>query len=97
MASTSQTKIFYGRVLILGILRNMEEVAAQAVEGLNLGPKSGGSENTRMESKFGFQVADVQKPLVSVKRIVGKGNLVQFGTGMWENYIFNKSTGHKFF
>ena len=28
---------------------------------------------------LGFQVADVKKPLVSVRRITEKGNLVQFG------------------
>ena len=44
---------------------------------------------------LGFQVADVQKPLVSVKRIVEKGNYVGFGPGDEDNYILNKSTGDK--
>ena len=44
---------------------------------------------------LGFQVADVQKPLVSVKRIVEKGNYVGLGPGDEDNYIINKLTGDK--
>ena len=39
---------------------------------------------------FRFQVADVKKPLVSVKRITEKGNHVQFGPGEKDNFILNK-------
>ena len=42
-----------------------------------------------------FQVADVQKPLVSVKRIAEKGNHLAFGPGEEDNYIVSKSTGDK--
>jgi len=42
-----------------------------------------------------FQVADVKKPLVAVKRITEKGNWVVFGPGKEDNYIENKSTGDK--
>ena len=42
-----------------------------------------------------FQVADVKKPLVSVKRIVEKGNYVSFGPGKEDNYVLSKSTGDK--
>ena len=45
--------------------------------------------------KLGFQVADVKKPLISVKSIVEKGNLVQFGPGSQDNYILNRKSGDK--
>ena len=38
-----------------------------------------------------FQVADVKKPLMSVKRIVEEGNHVGFGPGEEDNYILNKN------
>ena len=44
---------------------------------------------------FRFQVADVKKPLVSVKRITEKGNHVQFGPAEKDNFILNKETGDK--
>jgi hypothetical protein len=40
-----------------------------------------------------FQVSDVQKPLVAVRRIAEKGNVVQFGPRPEDNYIENKVTG----
>ena len=42
-----------------------------------------------------FQVADVKKPLISVKRIVQKGNVVHFGPGESDNYISNLKSGEK--
>jgi hypothetical protein len=42
-----------------------------------------------------FQVSDVQKPLVAVRRITEKGNLVQFGPRESDNFIQNKATGVK--
>ena len=42
-----------------------------------------------------FQVAEVQKPLISVKRIVENGNYVCFGPERADNYILNKKTGDK--
>ena len=44
---------------------------------------------------LGFQVADVKKPLISVRRIVEKGNHVSFGPRDEDNYIINKSSGDK--
>ena len=44
-----------------------------------------------------FQVADVKKPLVSVKRITEQGNHVAFGPGKEDNFILSKSSGDKLF
>jgi hypothetical protein len=44
---------------------------------------------------LGFQVADVKKPLISVKRIVEKGNYVSLGPEKIDNFILNKVTGDK--
>ena len=43
-----------------------------------------------------FQVAEVKKPLLSVSRVVEKGNEVRFGPGKEGNYIRNTKTGDKF-
>ena len=40
-------------------------------------------------------MAEVRKPLISVKRIVGKGNFVSFGPTPEDNFIKNKETGDK--
>ena len=40
-----------------------------------------------------FQVTDVQKPLLSVKRLAEKGNKVCFGPDSGDNYIFNSKSG----
>ena len=42
-----------------------------------------------------FQVADVRKPLMSVKRITEKGNFVSFGPADKDNFIVNKISGLK--
>ena len=44
---------------------------------------------------LGFQVSDVQKPLVAVRRITEKGNRVQFGPSAEDNFIENMATGSK--
>ena len=44
---------------------------------------------------LGFQVADVQKPLVSVKRIVEKGDFVSFVPEKADNDIQNKVTKYE--
>jgi hypothetical protein len=51
----------------------------------------------KKERKIGmrFQVADVVKPLVSVKRLTEKGNQVCFGEEEGESYIENKVTGDR--
>ena len=42
-----------------------------------------------------FQVADVKKPLLAVKRIIEKGNHVTFGRSPEDTYIISKTTGDK--
>ncbi len=42
-----------------------------------------------------FEVADVKKPLIAVKRICEKGNLVSFGPEEGDNFIQNRDTGDK--
>ena len=42
-----------------------------------------------------FQVTDVKKPLMSVKRIVEKGNYVVFGPNPEDNYIENRDYGDR--
>jgi hypothetical protein len=54
---------------------------------------AGVDQGIRMELRF--QVADVKKPLMSVKRIVEQGNHVGFGPGEDDNYILNKESGNK--
>ena len=44
---------------------------------------------------FRFQVPDVKKPLMSVRRIVEKGNIVHFGPEEGDNYIMNRVSGDK--
>ena len=41
-----------------------------------------------------FQVTDVKKPLLAVRRLTEKGNLVQFGADPGESFIKNKMTGN---
>ena len=48
-----------------------------------------------IKMKLRFQVAEVKKPLMSVKRIVEQGNHVGFGPGEDDNYILNKASGNK--
>ena len=48
-----------------------------------------------IKMKLRFQVADVKKPLMSVKRIVEQGNHVGFGPGDEDTYILNKESGNK--
>ena len=40
-------------------------------------------------------MADVKKPLIAVKRICEKGNVVSFGPKDGDNFIQNKDTGDK--
>ena len=42
-----------------------------------------------------FQVTDVKKPLLAVRRLVEKGNVVSFGPEPHQNYIHNLGTGRK--
>ena len=42
-----------------------------------------------------FQVADVQKPLLAVSRLLEQGNMVQFGNLPGHSFIMNVATGEK--
>jgi len=42
-----------------------------------------------------FQVANVKKPLIAVKRICEKGNRVSFGPEAEDNFIQNRDNGNK--
>ena len=42
-----------------------------------------------------FQVTDVRKPLLAVRRLIEKNNVVQFGPKPEQNYIHNLDTGKK--
>ena len=42
-----------------------------------------------------FQVCDVQKPLLAVRRLTECGNEVRFGPGEKDNYIMNPKDGKK--
>ena len=46
----------------------------------------------KVQMNLKFQVAEVSKPLVSVRRIAEKGNIVQFGPEAEDNFILNKET-----
>ena len=52
-------------------------------------------ESQETQMCLGFQVANVKKQLILVKRIVEKGNHVSFGPKEDDNYIINKDTGDK--
>ena len=52
-----------------------------------------GDEGVRMSLRF--QVADVKKPLISVKRIVEQGSKVGFGPKDGDNFILNEASGGK--
>ena len=45
--------------------------------------------------KIGFEVADVAKPLMSVRKVTAKGNRVCFGPEDSDNYIQSIATGMK--
>ena len=42
-----------------------------------------------------FQVTDVRKPLLAVRRLVERGNVVSFGPEPSDNYIQSATTGRK--
>ena len=42
-----------------------------------------------------FQVTDVKKPLLAVRRLTEKGNIVQFGGEAGQSFIANAATGKK--
>ena len=64
-----------------------EDVLLQLVET--------GEKRDQTQMNLKFQVADVAKPLVSVRRIAEKGNIVQFGPREEDNYIQNNETKDK--
>ena len=54
-----------------------------------------GESKTPTLMKLRFQVAEVQKPLIAVKRIVEQGNYANFGPGEKDNFIENRESGSK--
>ena len=48
-----------------------------------------------LHMNLGFQVTDVKKPLISVRRIAERGNHINFGLGPDDNYIQNRKSGFK--
>ena len=52
-------------------------------------------EETEKHMCLGFQVADVKKPLISVRRIVERGSYVSFGPKDGDNFIINRETGDR--
>ena len=52
-------------------------------------------EVTNQKVNVAFQVADVAKPLMSVRRITEKGNKVCFGPNGADNYIESVQTGDR--
>ena len=48
-----------------------------------------------LEMQIKFQVADVKKPLLSVKRVVDKGNVVAFGPKGEDSFIQNPKLGYR--
>jgi hypothetical protein len=42
-----------------------------------------------------FQVTDVRKPLLAVRRLVERGNVVSFGPEVEQNYILNVASRRK--
>ena len=42
-----------------------------------------------------FQVTDVRKPLLAVRRLIEKGNVVQFGPEPAQNFIMHVQSGKK--
>jgi hypothetical protein len=56
-----------------------------------------GQGNTESIMALTFQVSDVQKPLAAVRRIVERGNTVQFGPRDEDNFIMNGKSGAKIF
>ena len=44
---------------------------------------------------IGFQVTDVRKPLLSVRRLCEQGNIVQFGQDSRDSFVMNVATGDR--
>ena len=72
----------YSRIIIIPIL----------LVSLDICNVNEGSDKGQMG--ITFQVADVVKPLISVKRLVEKGNYVSFGPEESDNFIENKPSTH---
>ena len=60
-----------------------------------VGQESDVSRGIKKKMNLTFQVADVKKPLISVKRIVEKGNFVSFGPKPEDNFIENRNSGDR--
>ena len=73
----------------------VDEWSICAVESAVAGGSGGISKPKGHKMKLKFQVADVSKPLIAVKRIVEQGNHVNFGPGENDNFIENRDSGHR--
>ena len=67
----------------------------QPVESKPASEVRAGTKAATKVMSLNFQVADVQKPLIAVRRIAENGNHVAFGPGSEDNYILSKTTGEK--
>ena len=45
--------------------------------------------------QIGFQVTDVKKPLLAVRRLCENGNVVQFGPDQHHNFVMNVASGER--
>ena len=82
-----------GREKFGKVVRNRWSKPISVGNGFNESWICGVEEETKMGLRF--QVADVKKPLISVRRLVEKGNNVHFGPTKEDNYILNRKSGDK--
>ena len=69
------------------------EVRDNHLEGPGVMTFKSGASNDIVGLKF--QVTDVKKPLLAVRKLVEKGNVVMFGPEPSQNYIHNIEAGKK--
>ena len=73
--------------------RNIKLMTANGGEMQHYGEKEITFMNDDQVVGMKFQVTDVKKPLLAVRRLVEKGNVVSFGPRAGDNYIKNVETG----
>ena len=72
--------------------RNIKLMTANGGEMQHYGEKEVTFLNKDRVIGMKFQVTDVKKPLLAVRRLVEKGNVVSFGPRMEDNFIKNIET-----
>jgi len=75
--------------------RNIRLLTANGGEMKHYGEKEVTFKNGETKVGMKFQVTDVKKPLLAVRRLVERGNVVCFGSEPGESYIKHKETGQK--